>query len=94
MKKEVTSQQEVQWPHDRPLQQGKIKFAIGDGNAENMLDKLQKNSRNKKIMKTSRGARGVMVIVVGSGHGDTSSNLDCNDLGFGGYLMPNPFLYK
>ncbi len=42
-----------------------------------------KNNRNTEILETNnnndiyymlRGARGVIVIVVGNGHGDTSSN--------------------
>ena len=35
---------------------------------------LKEIEKKDKYMDHSRGARGVMVIVVGSGHGDTRSN--------------------
>ena len=42
----------------------------------------EKNKTNSKVNLEYGGARGVMVIVVGNGHGDTSSNPGWNWLHF------------
>ena len=41
--------------------------------------KNQRTSRDHLLLISFRGARGVMVIVAGNEHGDTSSNLDETD---------------
>ena len=74
------------WPEDVTLQSGSFKGCLSSSKrrwdflihsirvAEAWGDKCWRKQRTMMDSKIKGGARGVMVIVVGNGHGNTSSN--------------------